>query len=74
MYDELAANSIVTKVTRETSDDDLRNMDKKKDGFYPVYLISEEYGSRGLDYRAPENEFGICMLICGTFVNMRSRI
>ena len=49
-------------------------MDKVKDGIYPVYLISEEYGSRGLDYRAQGNELGICMLICSSPSNKRSRL
>ena len=49
-------------------------MDEKKDGAYPVYLITEEYGIRGLDYRAPGNPNGILMLIVSQFSDPRTRI
>ena len=35
-----------------TPDEDPRKMDKKVDQSYPVYLVNDDYGIRGLDYRA----------------------
>ena len=48
-------------------------MDKKSALCYPVYLISEQYGIRGLDFRAPNNKAGICMIICSAFSKKRAR-
>ena len=62
------------KVTEATPDKDLRSMDVPTDDTYPVYLINEKYGCRGLDYRAKENVHGICMIICSPFSDKRSRI
>ena len=49
-------------------------MDRKQGGSYPVYLANDDYGMRGLNYRAPRNELGICMIICNAFPNTRLRI
>ena len=49
-------------------------MDRKGNDGYPVYLINEEYGIRGLDYRSARNSLGICMLIVSPFSDRRSRI
>ena len=49
----------------------MRNLDQKQGEFYPVYLISAEYGSRGVDYRAPKN--GICLVICSPFSGIRKK-
>ena len=62
------------KVTEDTPEDELRSLDKNKEGIYPIFLISDEYGIRGIDYRAPNNPLGICMLICSPFPNKRTRI
>ena len=74
LNDKLADEHKVTRVTKDTPEADLRSMDVSKQGYYPVYLISEEYGIRGLDYRAEKNLFGICMIICGPFSYSRTRI
>ena len=50
-------------VKEETTDEKLREMGKKVNGKYPVYLISKKYGLRGLDYRSPGNLLGICLFI-----------
>ena len=71
---ELANEPNITKVTKDTSDADLRSMDVQKGGVYPVYLINEDYGIRGLDYRAPGNIHGICMIIAGQFSAPRTRL
>ncbi len=49
-------------------------MDVMTDHTYPVYLIDEKYGCRGLDYRAKNNVHGICMIICSPFSDKRTRI
>ena len=61
-------------VTSDTSDEELRRMGNKNNGMYPVYLVSEEYGVRGLDYRSYENSLGICMIIASPFSDQRTRI
>ena len=71
---DLEKDYFVKRVTPETPDKDLRSMDVRTDGNYPVYLISEDYGIRGLDYRAPLNPAGICMIICSPFSDRRTRI
>ena len=38
-------------------------MGKKVGNRYPVKLIRRKYGIRGLDYRAPGNPLGICLII-----------
>ena len=50
LYSQLAQEKGVVRVTMDTPDADLRHMDVKKDGVYPVYLVNAEYGIRGLDY------------------------
>ena len=74
LHDNLAKEDLVTRVTPETPAADLRSMDVTKWGIYPVYLINEKYGIRGLDYRAEKNPIGICMLICSMFSDNRTRI
>ena len=73
LFDDLKKEMGVVEVTAMTPDSDLRQMDKKSGSHYPVYLINEEYGIRGLDFRAPNNNGGICMIICSAFSKMRNR-
>ena len=72
--DIIARDYLVTRVTPDTPAADLRSLDEKKKGNYPLYLINEEYGIRGLDYRAERNPNGICMLICSEFSDYRTRL
>ena len=44
LNDTLANEFLVTRVTPETPAADLRSMDVKKKGSYPIYLIDEKYG------------------------------
>ena len=74
LNDTLARDYLVTRVTPETPAADLRSMDQKKKGTYPIYLIDEKYGIRGLDYRAEKNPDGICMIICSEFSDYRTRL
>lgn len=64
---------MIEKVTLRTQHEDLRRMDAKTEGLYPVYLINKAYGGRGLDYRAENNPHGICMIICDGFRDTRTR-
>ena len=52
----------------------IETMDAKLTTRYPVYLINEEYGGRGLNFRAANSQFGITMLIIGSFPYGRARI
>jgi hypothetical protein len=74
MYSKLVNDHNVPQVTEDTPAEDLRSMDVSKGGCYPVYLINEDYGSRGVDYRAERNPSGICMIICSPFSDRRTRI
>jgi hypothetical protein len=73
LYDALAEVEGVRKVTEETDPKELRSMDKKIDSFFPVYLISEEYGWLGMDYRAEKPSKGITLIIGGAFADSRMR-
>ena len=48
-------------------------MDARLGPYYPVFLINEEYGGRGLNFRAQSNPHGITMLILGTFPDRITR-
>ena len=74
LNDILANEWMVPQVTPDTLAADLRSMDEKKNDTYPIYLINEEYGIRGIDYRAEKNPFGICMIICSEFSDSRTRL
>jgi hypothetical protein len=74
LYSQLLEVDGVKAVTMETPDEDLRKMDRKQGNSFPVYIISEEYGARGLDMRAPKSTTGITMLIGSAFVDQRTRI
>ena len=60
-------------VTEDTSYLALEKMDEKKGPRFPVYMINDKFGGRGLNFRAPNNAFGITMLILGTFPDSTSR-
>ena len=64
----------VEVVTKDTPNERLNNMDMKIRDTYPVMMINSNYGTRGLNFRAPNAPQGICMLIGGSFVDRRSRI
>lgn len=63
----------MVEVTAAIPDSDLRKMDKKSGACFPVYLVNEDYGIRGLDFRAPNNAGGICLIICSAFSKKRAR-
>ena len=74
LHGALAESNYITPVSEQTTDEDLRKMDQKKNNSYPVYLISEGSGDRGLDYRAPQAKEGITMIIGGSFSDPRTKI
>ena len=39
-----------------------------------MYLLDDDYGIRGIDFRAPNNPHGICMLICSAWRDTRTRV
>ena len=73
-YSELINEHKLIKVDKSTPDAILRSMDKKTEGLYPVFVVNENYGTRGLDYRAQNNSHGILMIICSPFLDKRSRL
>ena len=74
LHEELAKERFLPCVDEETSHDKLRRMDEKWEGLYPVYLLDDDYGIRGLDFRAANNPHGICMLICSAWRDSRTRV
>ena len=48
-------------------------MDAKIGAYYPVFMINESYGGRGLNFRAQNNAEGITMLILGSFLDRRTK-
>ena len=60
LYDKLSDKEEVTVVKYNTDDDLLQKLDVKGEGGYPVYLVNDQYGIRGLDFRARKNPLGIC--------------
>ena len=65
LHDDVRIEVLDNKIDHEL----LRSMDKKAEGFYPVYLANEKYGMRGLDFRASGNKHGICLMVCSPFGN-----
>lgn len=51
----------------------IETMDAKLGFRFPVFIINEEYGGRGLNFRAVNSQFGITMLIIGSFPYSRAR-
>ena len=73
LFDKLKTFDEVTTVTYNLDDGLLQNLDRKGEDGYPVYLVSDEYGIRGLDFRAPKNPLGISEVICSPFKDKRTR-
>ena len=48
-------------------------MDVKHGNSYPIYMIDDKYGGRGLNFRAQTSNHGITMLIFGSFPDQISR-
>ena len=48
-------------------------MDAKIESYYPVYMIDDKYGGRGLNFRARSNPHGITLLILGSFVDDKTK-
>ena len=72
-YEALAQEDNVIKVTAQTSYLTLETMNAKIGPRYPVLIINDEYGGRGLNFRAEGHPHGITMLILGTFPDRISR-
>ena len=64
----------VKEVTVATDHKELAEMDKKDKGRYPIWLMTDQFGTRGHDYRAPKSKLGICLVIASMFPDRRSRV
>ena len=73
-YTQLSSIEYVKPVTNETETNQLENMHEKKEGFYPVFMMTLDMGDRGENYRAPGHPLGIALLIASTFPDTRTRI
>jgi len=71
---EICSIEYVQPITQETDQGCLEKMNEKKEGFYPVYIMTLEMGDRGENYRAPDHPLGIALLIASTFPDARTRI
>ena len=60
-------------VTEETNYLLLETMDARVGPRFPVYIINDDYGGRGLNFRAAYNPLGITLLILGTFPDKIAR-
>jgi len=47
-------------------------MDCKHGPYYPVFMINDQYGGRGLNFRAQNNPHGITLLILGPFLDEKT--
>jgi hypothetical protein len=72
-YASLSEEDIVTPVTSELDLLRIETMDAKVGPRFPVFMINEEYGGRGLNFRAQTSPLGITMLIIGSFPCSRAR-
>jgi len=62
------------KDVSETTKDELANLDTKdNDGKFPCIVTQEGEGIRGLNYRSPKNQLGLCMIILTPFTHDRLR-
>ena len=51
----------------------LETMDAKHGAYYPVFMIGDHYGGRGLNFRARTNPHGITLLILGPFADNKTK-
>ena len=74
LFGQLAELDGVHIVTSETPSKDLETMDVRTGQYFPVMMISNDYGTRGINFRAPNSQLGICMIVGGSFGDRRSRV
>ena len=74
LFASLAEIEGVETVTKDTNKDELNSLDRKKGLYYSVKMISDDYGTRGLNFRASNSNLGICMIIGGSFSCRRHRV
>ena len=61
----------VEAITMTTPFDKLEKMDEKVGSFFPVYLIDDKFGGRGVNFRAATN--GLTMIILGSFKDKKTQ-
>jgi hypothetical protein len=64
----------IKEVTPYTDHKELAQLDKKDAGKFQIWLMTDEHGARGHDYRAPMCAKGICLVIASAFPDRRSRV
>ena len=57
----------------DTNKHDLAHLGRKGRDRYELLLTDETEGVRGLNYRAPGNRLGVCMIVLSPFSNRRIR-
>ena len=67
--DEAVEKLGAIKISNETDHDDLVRPSMDDSNMYPLFAISEEYGTRGLDFRGSYH-----LYICGTFTSVITRL
>ena len=72
LYNSLAEEPNVMTINADTPYQFLETMDAKLGERYPVVIINDDFGGRGLNFRAKNNPHGITMLILGTFPDQRT--
>ena len=73
-YEQLKLEENITPVDEVDSYLPFETMDAPHGPRYPVFLISEEFGNRGLNFRAASNPLGITLLILGKFPDPTTRL
>lgn len=74
LFGQLAELDGLKIVTAQTSTESLTSMDVKVGMHFPVMMVDDSYGIRGINFRAPSSNLGICMIIGGSFGDRRSRV
>ena len=73
LYETLKAESVAEAVSDATPYQKLESMDEKNDGgFYPIFLINDKYGGRGLNFRAKGNSHGITLFVFGSVLDEKT--
>ena len=73
-YEQLKNEDNITAVSEVDSHLPFETMDAKVGPRYPVYLISENFGTRGINFRAVNSDLGITLLILGSFPDPTTRL
>ena len=73
-YEQLKREGNIISISQNDSHLPFETMDAKVGPRYPVFLISENFGTRGINFRAANNDLGITLLILGSFPDPTTRL